>query len=74
MDKNISDQLKPDYAIPFKLDKEDAKAKLQEFFKDKPFLPKSFKGDSMSDEIKGIYVPFWIYNCTADVKQQYKAI
>lgn len=73
MDKNISDQLKPDYVIPFKLDKEDAKAKLQEFFKDKPFLPKSFKEDSMLDEIKGIYVPFWIYNCTADVKQQYKA-
>ena len=73
MNKNVSNQLKPDYVIPFKLDKEDAKAKLQEFFKGKPFLPKTFKTNSTLDEIKGIYVPFWIYNCTADVKQQYRA-
>lgn len=74
MNKNISKQLKPDYVIPFKINKDDAKAKLQEFFKDKPFLPKSFTEDSTIDEIKGIYVPFWIYNCTVDAKQQYKAI
>lgn len=73
MDRNISKQLKPDYVIPFKLDKDDAKNKLQEFFKDKPFLPKDFKEGSILDEIKGIYVPFWLYSCLADVKQQYKA-
>lgn len=73
MNENVSNQLRPNYVIPFKLDKKEAKIKLQEFFHGKPFLPKSFQKDSKLEEIKGIYVPFWVYSCMADVKQQYKA-
>ncbi len=73
MNKNISGQLKPNYVIPFKLDAKDAKEQLLNFFKDKPFLPHNFKNDSILDEIKGVYVPFWTFGCLADVKQQYKA-
>lgn len=54
--------LKPNYVIPFKLDKKAAKQKYEEFIKDKFLLPKFFKSDNHIDEIKGIYVPFWLYD------------
>lgn len=73
MNKNIHGELKPDFLIPFQLDKNDAKIRLQEFYKNKPFLPKSFKEDQILDEVKGIYIPFWIYHCIADIHQQYRA-
>lgn len=54
--------LKPNYVIPFKLKKEDAIQGLKTFYKNKPFLPKSFSNDNHIDEIKGLYVPFWLYD------------
>ncbi len=58
--------LKPDYVIPFKLDKEAAKAGLRKHLEKKKFLPKVFKDENHIDEIKGMYVPFWVFNTEAD--------
>lgn len=54
--------LKPDLIIPFKLDKEEAKAALQKHYKGKFFLPKAFKEQNHLEELKGLYVPFWLYD------------
>lgn len=70
--KNVSGELKPDYLIPFSITKEEAKQKLKNFYKNKPFIPKSFKDDQYLDEIKGMYVPFWVYHCQAHIYQQYR--
>lgn len=73
MNKNVAKNLKPDYVIPFKMSKEDAKKQLNEFFRDKALLPKSFKTESTLDELKGIYIPFWTYHCLVDTKIRYNA-
>ena len=65
--------LKPDYVIPFKLNKESAKNALNNHLKGKKFLPKVFKDQNHIDEIKGVYVPYWIFNCTADADIIYDA-
>ena len=65
LNSTFSGSLKPDYVIPFKLDKKDAKEKYLEHLKNKPLVPLSFKSENHLDEIKGVYVPFWLY--TADV-------
>lgn len=62
MKERFQGDLKPDYIIPFKLDKEAAKAKYQEHIKGKFLLPKLFKDENHIDEIKGIYVPFWLFD------------
>lgn len=54
--------LKPDYVIPFQLTKEDAVNKLKDFYHGKPLLPKAFRSDNHIQEIKGVYVPFWLYD------------
>lgn len=58
--------LKPDVIIPFKLDKEAAKAALRKHTQGKKLLPKAFTNENHLDEIKGVYVPYWLYDATAD--------
>lgn len=65
--------LKPDLVIPFKLDKEAAKEALKNHLKGKPLLPKSFKSENRLEELKGIYVPFWLFDADADADIRYKA-
>ena len=66
-------ELKPDYVIPFKLDKKAAKESLNKHFKGKKLLPKVFKDQNHIDEIKGIYVPFWLFDADANASIRYKA-
>lgn len=54
--------LKPEFVIPFKLNKEDALKALKNHYKGKPFLPKSFTSENHMEEIKGVYVPFWLFD------------
>lgn len=65
--------LKPDYVIPFKLDKEDAKKALKKHMEGKRLLPKVFKDENHIDEIKGVYVPVWLFDTDADAKIRYRA-
>lgn len=58
----FSGSLKPDYIIPFKLVKEDAVEQLKQFYKGKTLLPKQFRNENHIEEIKGVYVPFWLYD------------
>lgn len=65
--------LKPDLVVPFKLDKKTAKEALKRHYKGKRLLPKLFKDENHIDEIKGIYVPFWLFDADADANIHYKA-
>ncbi len=64
----MSGMNKPNYVIPFKLDKEAAKTALRNFYKGKPLLPKMFKSENRIDKITGLYVPFWLFDCDADAR------
>lgn len=65
--------LKPDLIIPFKLDKDDAVKRLKRFYQGKPLLPSVFTNQNHIEEIKGIYVPFWLYDGTAKANMAYHA-
>jgi len=69
----FSGALKPDYVIPFKLDKEAAKKALNKHYEGKRLLPKVFKDQNHINEIKGLYVPFWLFDADADANIRYKA-
>ncbi len=65
--------LKPDLVIPFKLDKKAAKEALQKHLDGKKLLPKVFKSQNHIDEIKGIYVPFWLFDADVSGSVKYSA-
>lgn len=69
----FSGALRPDLVIPFKLDKEAAKAAYQKHIQGKKLLPKVFAAQNHIDEIKGIYVPFWMFDADANARIRYKA-
>lgn len=69
----FSGMLKPDIVIPFKLDKKAAKAKLTAHLTGKRLLPKIFKDQNHIDEIKGVYVPFWLFDTDAAADVRYRA-
>lgn len=73
MKGNFSGDLKPDLVIPFKLDKNAAKEALKKYVSSKKFVPKIFKQKNHIDEIKGVYVPHWLFTCDAVTDVKYSA-
>ena len=65
--------LKPDLVIPFKVDKKAAIAALQNHYKGKRLLPKVFKDQNHIEDVKGLYVPVWLFNTDVDANVQYRA-
>lgn len=73
MMNQFRDILKPDFVIPFQLDKKAATEGLKKHLVGKKLLPKVFKDQNHIDEVKGIYVPFWLFNAGAKANIRYKA-
>ncbi len=69
----LSGMLKPDYVIPFRHDKESAKETLKKYVNSKKFAPGAFKAENKLEEIKGLYVPFWLFDSDTDAAVNYTA-
>lgn len=63
---------RPDYVIPFACEKEQALQKLQEYYKGKKLLPKSFTSGNHLKEIKGVYVPYWLFSGSVDADMTFE--
>ena len=73
MTGQFAGNLRPDLVIPFKLDKKAAKESLNKHLTGKKLLPKIFKDQNHIDEVKGVYVPFWLFDTDVDANIRYKA-
>lgn len=73
MKGQFNGELKPDYIIPFKLDKRAALEGYNKHITGKKLLPKIFKDKNHIDEIKGVYVPFWLFDAEVDANIRYHA-
>lgn len=73
MTGQFSGALKPDYVIPFKLDKKQAMKNFETFVNKRKYVPKRFKSDKHIEEIKGVYVPFWLFDGDADADMSFGA-
>ena len=65
--------LKPDLVIPFQVDKKAAIETLNNHYKGKKLLPKVFKDQNHIEEVKGLYVPVWLFDADADARVEYEA-
>ena len=73
MTSKFAGTLRPDMVIPFKLGKEAALNALQKHYMGKKLLPAVFKDRNHLDAIKGVYVPFWLFDADADAHIEYRA-
>jgi predicted RNA-binding Zn-ribbon protein involved in translation (DUF1610 family) len=71
--KRLSGFLKPDYVIPFKLEKENAAKALKNFCTGKKLLPDFFVKENHINNMQGVYVPFWLFDAEASGRVCYRA-
>ena len=72
MKRQFTGDWKPDLVLPFKLDREAAKAAFRKHLFGKKLLPKAFRSESNIEEIKGVYVPFWLFSSDVQANVRYK--
>lgn len=58
----LSGKFAPDFIIPFKKTKEEAIEKFINLKKGRPLMPKNFNNKNNIEKIRGIYIPFWLFD------------
>ena len=69
----LTGKFKPELIIPFSVPKEKAKEALKKYAGKRILLPRGFLNESKLESIQGIYLPFWLYHCTADASAIFSA-
>ena len=67
----VDDYLKPDYIIPFKVPRDDAERIIRTQLNKGFFVPKGIKNFEV-EKIRGIYVPYWLFDMHYSDRQFYK--
>lgn len=71
--KQFEGMLKPDLVVPFAYSKEEAKKAYENHLKNKTLLPNDFSINNIIENIKGLYVPYWLFSCEANCKARFHA-
>ncbi len=71
--QNLSGLLKPNGVIPFRVDKKRLQEIVKSYCAGKRLLPKDFLTAHKVEEVKGVYVPFWLFDCRADGTMSFDA-
>lgn len=66
LDERVEGNYQPNLVLPFKLGMKQAVDKMKEEFKRRIFTPDSFLSESTLKDMKGMYVPFWMYDYQAN--------
>lgn len=62
----LSGIYRPAQVIPFKISKDQAQEAFLQWCKKGRFTPKDFAAPQELEKITGLYVPFWLFDCTVD--------
>ena len=69
----LSGALKPEFVLPFKVEKEAAVAALHKHYGKRNFyLPRLFRSDNHIEKVQGVYVPFWLFDATVSGEGRYE--
>ena len=72
----LSGNFSPDKIIPFSKEKEQAIDAFKKLSKGRPLMPRNFNNVKNIEKIKGVYIPFWLYDLdtNGDVMMEAKNI
>jgi DNA-directed RNA polymerase subunit RPC12/RpoP len=71
--QRVEGLLRPEYVIPFHLEKKTAVETLKQFYNKKRLLPNFFKEENRVNSMQALYVPFWLFDAKAEGSASYKA-
>ena len=61
--RRMTREFKPDYIIPFKIDKDQAKDIAKKWLDSRQYVPWGFKNKCRLTNMTALYVPFWLLDC-----------
>ena len=67
----VSQQMKPSYIIPFQFERDQAEGAIREKLRKGFFIPKEIKNFEV-ERLRGIYIPFWMFDMYYHDKQVLK--
>lgn len=69
LESKLSGKFSPSQMIPFKTEKQEAIDSFKGLSKGRPLMPKGFNNEKNIEKIRGIYIPFWLYdvNVSGDI-------
>lgn len=73
LQSKLSNEFQPDYIIPFKVEKEEAINAFLNLKKGRKFVPNDFTSQSNIEKIRGVYIPFWLYDVKVAGEIDYSA-
>lgn len=69
----VSGEFKPEFVLPFQLEKKEAEQKLKQYLGKKKFAPGAFLRENRIKEIRGLYVPVWLYDSDIHAAASFEA-
>lgn len=69
----LSGSFSPDQIIPFQIPKDDAVEAFKNLSKGRPLMPRKFNNPSNIEKIRGVYIPFWLYDLEINGKIEINA-
>ena len=67
--RRMTREFKPDYIIPFKIDKDQAKTIAKNWLNTRSYAPWGFKNKCRLTNMTALYVPFWLLDCVVHSEQ-----
>ena len=67
--RRMTREFKPDYIIPFKIDKDQAKTIAKNWLNTRSYVPWGFKNKCRLTNMTALYVPFWLLDCVVHSEQ-----
>ncbi|MBE7069971.1 MAG: hypothetical protein E7386_05675 [Ruminococcaceae bacterium] len=61
--RRMTREFKPDYIIPFKIDKHQATKNMMDWISSRKYTPWGFKSKCRLTKMTALYVPFWLLDC-----------
>lgn len=62
----LQGKYRPDYVLPFAIDREKATEIFLGWLKQKRFVPSDFYSPQQIEKMTGVYFPYWLYSCRVD--------
>ena len=63
LEEKLRGEFKPDYVLPFQIDKKKAQEIFTQWVGRKKFVPDYFFSPRQIESMTGVYFPYWLYSC-----------
>jgi Zn finger protein HypA/HybF involved in hydrogenase expression len=64
----VKDSFRPESLLPLKVSESQARDLIRAWYGRQWLAPNRFKGQSLTDTVKGIYLPYWTFDAKADAR------